>query len=189
MKSFADRAIGIIIICKQFGSTRMSDTNSTAELFRMAMRRFATTVSVISTIDSAHKQAMTATAVTSLSMSPPSLLVCIYRTSRFHIALEGQKRFCVNVLYKDQAEISQVFSRPAGPEEYARFGWMERDGFSYLAAAQAAIFCEKTQQVDFGSHTIFIGTVVDATVRDSVGPLIFQNGQYGSYLPLADSVR
>lgn len=163
----------------------MANTQEASDAFRLAMRRFASTVSVISTVKAGARHAMTATAVTSLSMTPPSLLICVYRESRFHKALQDQDLFCVNVLHKDQAEASQVFSKPATAEDYGRFGWADLDGFCYLTDAQATLFCKNTQQVPFGSHSIFIGTVLDVNIRDCVAPLIFQNGQYGVCAPLA----
>lgn len=163
----------------------MADQEQASNPFKLAMRRFAATVSVISTLKDGARQAMTATAVTSLSMAPPSLLVCVYRDSRFHKALENQDLFCVNVLHKDQTAASQVFSKAASDEDYGRFGWTDSDGFCYLIDAQATIFCRKTQQVAFGTHTIFIGTVIDVAVRDCIEPLIFQNGVYGVHRPLA----
>lgn len=161
------------------------DPEDVAGAFRSAMRRFASTVSVISTLKAGDRHAMTATAVTSLSMTPPSLLVCVYRESRFHSALQDQDLFCVNVLHKDQADASQVFSKAATAVEYRQFRWTDDNGFCFLTDAQATIFCKNTLQVPFGSHTIFIGTVVKADVRNSVAPLIFQNGQYGCLAPLA----
>lgn len=152
--------------------------------FRLAMRRFAATVSVISTVKDGVRHAMTATAVSSLSMTPPSLLVCIYRESRFHAALQDNGLFCVNVLHVDQAETSQAFAKPAAVEDFDRYGWVERDGCCHLADAQAAILCRIASRVVFGSHTVFIGTVLDAEVCDRVDPLIFRNGEYGRCEPL-----
>jgi len=165
----------------------MADLPHAANAFRLAMRRFASTVSVISTLKDNVRHAMTATAVTSLSMEPPSLLVCVYRESRFHKILQDQELFCVNVLYSDQSEASQAFSKPATAQDYDRFGWSNADGFCYLTDAQANLFCRNTRQISFGSHTIFIGTVLDVTLRESVAPLIFQNGQYGAHMPLTAS--
>lgn len=162
----------------------MFDQEQASSAFKLAMRRFAATVSVISTLKDGVRQAMTATAVTSLSMAPPSLLVCVYRDSRFHKALEDQDLFCVNVLHKDQVAASRTFSKAASAEDYGRFDWADLNGYCYLSDAQATIFCRNTQQVGFGSHSIFIGTVLDVTVRDCVAPLVFQNGEYGVHTPL-----
>jgi len=165
----------------------MSDAEGLEGAFRRAMRRFAATVSVISTRQGEQRHAMTATAVTSLSMAPPSLLACVYGTSRFHRVLEREEHFCVNVLYKDQAILSQAFSRSTSPDQDTRISWIDDGNFSYLSNAQAVVLCRKAMQVPFGTHTIFIGTVVNAIVRDDVAPLIFQDGQYGSCTPLAAS--
>jgi flavin reductase (DIM6/NTAB) family NADH-FMN oxidoreductase RutF len=165
----------------------MTEANELEGVFRRAMRRFAATVSVISTKQGGHRHAMTATAVTSLSMAPPSLLACVYGTSRFHRILEAQEHFCVNVLYKDQAVLSQAFSRSPSPDDDKRVGWIDDGDFSYLSDAQAVVLCRKAMQVPFGTHTIFIGTAINAIVRDDVAPLIFQDGQYGSCMPLSAS--
>jgi flavin reductase (DIM6/NTAB) family NADH-FMN oxidoreductase RutF len=164
----------------------MGDREQASNAFRLAMRRFAATVSVISTLKDGMRQAMTATAVTSLSMAPPSLLACVYRDSRFHKMLENQDLFCVNILHRDQADVSQTFSKAATAEDYHRFGWADADGFCYLSDSQATIFCRKSQQIAFGTHTIFIGTVLNVAVRDCVAPLVFQNGEYGFHTPLTD---
>jgi len=163
----------------------MADVSGIEDAFRRAMRRFAATVSVISVRQGDERHAMTATAVTSLSMAPPSLLACVYGTSRFHRVLEAEEQFCVNILYKDQASLSQTFSRVLSPEEQERIRWVDGEDFCYLADAQAVVQCRKAQQIPFGTHTIFIGTVVSAAVREDVAPLIFQDGQYGSCVPLA----
>jgi flavin reductase (DIM6/NTAB) family NADH-FMN oxidoreductase RutF len=163
----------------------MAELEQIETAFRRAMRRFAATVSVISTRHDGRPHAMTATAVTSLSMAPPALLACVHGASRFHGALDVEELFCVNVLYRDQAALSQAFSRSMSAEDHRQFGWTDANGFSYLADAQAVVFCRKARQVPFGSHTIFIGTVMDVIVRDDVAPLVFQDGRYGSCIPLA----
>lgn len=159
-------------------------TDDVPTRFRLAMRRFATTVSVISTIKNGGRHAMTATAVTSLSMTPPALLVCVYRLSRFHAALQDNDLFCVNVLHESQTDASQAFAGPASTDEFDRHGWIERDGFGHFTDAQATLFCRIVSRVAFGTHTVFIGEALDADVRDSVAPLIFQSGAYGRYEPL-----
>jgi len=151
--------------------------------FRRAMRRFAATVSVITTRHSGRRYAMTATAVTSLSMAPPSLLACVYGTSRFHRVLAAEESFCVNILHQDQAAISQACARSRFPDEENRFNWIDDEDFGYLSDTQAVVLCSKAREIPFGSHTIFIGTVTRAIVRDEVAPLVFQDGQYGRCFP------
>ena len=124
--------------------------------FRLAMRRFPAAVSVITSADQTRQHGMTATAVTSLSLDPPSLIVCVNRSTLLHdIILQG-RHFCVNILRKDQAELSSAFGGAVAPE--ARFGcgnWlMSAQGVSYLADAQANIFCRKVAAVPYSTFLI-----------------------------------
>src|SRR5215207_9114315 len=80
------------------------------EAYRAAMRRFATTVSVVSTSWVKLPYGMTATAITSLCTNPAALLVCVNKSSSIHRPLEWAGRFCVNVLQTDQQEVSLAFS-------------------------------------------------------------------------------
>ena len=78
--------------------------------FRAAMRRIAATVTIVTADDGERYHGMTATAVTSLSMEPPSLLVCINKKAFLHDILLRAGNFCINVLHQDQAELSAAFS-------------------------------------------------------------------------------
>jgi flavin reductase (DIM6/NTAB) family NADH-FMN oxidoreductase RutF len=148
--------------------------------FKLAMRRFPAAVSVITSADQSRRHGMTATAVTSLSLDPPSLIVCINRTTLLHDIMQVGRHFCVNVLRRDQAELSSAFSGAIAPE--ARFAvgtWhTSTEGVSYLAEAQVNIFCRKVAAVPYGTHTIFIGEAGAVNVHDPIEPLIYQDAQY-----------
>ena len=70
--------------------------------FKLAMRRFPAAVSVITAADQTRRHGMTATAVTSLSLDPPSLIVCINRSTLLHDVMLLGRHFCVNVLRDDE---------------------------------------------------------------------------------------
>jgi flavin reductase (DIM6/NTAB) family NADH-FMN oxidoreductase RutF len=148
--------------------------------FKRAMRRFPAAVSVITSADQSRRHGMTATAVTSLSLDPPSLIACINRSTPLHDIMLLGRHFCVNVLRRDQAELSTAFSGAMAPE--ARFGlgaWLTTaDGMSYLADAQVNIFCRKVAAVPYGTHTIFIGEAEAVHVHDPIEPLIYQDATY-----------
>lgn len=148
--------------------------------FRDAMRRLAATVSIITVGSGAERHGSTATAVTSLSMDPPSLLVCMNKDTRLHGFLSRADRFCVNILHVENEDMSRVFASPLPSEQrFAAGDWREADGQGvYLAGAQANLFCVKEQMVDYGSHTIFIGRVVEVINRANIAPLIYCNGAY-----------
>ena len=78
--------------------------------FRQAMRRVASTVNVITICVGGAPMGITATAMSSISVDPPSLLVCINRTSSMHGSMEDVSHFRVNVLHRDQQEMARMFA-------------------------------------------------------------------------------
>lgn len=152
-----------------------------ASLFRQAMRRFPAAVSVITTRWKGTGCGMTATAVTSLSMDPPSLLVCVNRNSAFHAHLEEVDSFCVNVLREGQHAISSNFggAMPAS-ERFSEGDWRERQGLPYLADAQAVIFCKKSAAFIHATHSIVVGEATGLILHDQVAPLIYIDGRYAT---------
>ena len=157
----------------------MAETQA-AEDFRQAMRRVASTVNVITVCVEGEPRGITATAMSSLSLDPPSLLVCINRFAALHASMEDVSHFRVNVLHREQEHLARMF---ADRRQHAlRFA----DGWEVgcadpprLVDAQASILCRRTDHHRFGTHSIFIGVVEDATVREDVDPLVYLNGSYG----------
>jgi flavin reductase (DIM6/NTAB) family NADH-FMN oxidoreductase RutF len=148
--------------------------------FRAAMRRVASTVNVITICGGdAQPMGITATAMSSLSLDPPSLLICINRAASMHASMEDVSHFCVNVLHRDQEGIARMF---ADKRQHAlRFttGWdMDCTRPPRLLDAQAALFCRRTDHHRFGTHSIFIGVVEEVKVREDVDPLVYVNGEY-----------
>jgi flavin reductase (DIM6/NTAB) family NADH-FMN oxidoreductase RutF len=148
--------------------------------FKQAMRRVASTVNVITICVGGEPMGITATAMSSLSMDPPSLLVCINRTATMHASIRDVTHFGVNVLHTDQAHLAQMFADRA--KQAARFesGWhLDCERPPRLADAQASLLCRRTDHHQFGTHSIFIGVVESVVLRDEVDPLLYLNGQYG----------
>ena len=112
--------------------------------FREAMRRVASTVTIITAADGEHHHGMTVTAVSPVSMEPPSLLVCLNNNTRLHGIMGQAPRFCVNILHADQADLSRAFSGAVPGEERFKTGAWKRGegGLGYLLDAQANVFCE-----------------------------------------------
>jgi flavin reductase (DIM6/NTAB) family NADH-FMN oxidoreductase RutF len=148
--------------------------------FRAAMRRFAATVTIITAADHERHHGMTATAVTSVSMDPPSLIICLNQRTLLHDIMFRARRFCVNVLHRDQVELSAAFSGGVPAEKRFEHGcWVRsEDGLPYLADAQANLFCRKAAALPYGTHTVFVGEVEDVGVRDVIAPLVYQDAGY-----------
>jgi flavin reductase (DIM6/NTAB) family NADH-FMN oxidoreductase RutF len=155
--------------------------------FRNAMRTLASAVSVVSTAHANQRFGMTATAVCSLSMQPPTLLVCINRSTSLHHPLLNAGRFCINILHADQDELARTFGRKGIEDRFASGNWkLDDHGVPFVADAQANVFCAVEQAHGHRTHTIVIGAVYRASVRDSVHPLLYQDGRYT--VGLADGV-
>lgn len=152
-----------------------------ADSFRKAMRRVASTVNVISICVDGQPMGITATAMSPISMDPPSLLVCINRAAAVHAQMEDVAHFGVNVLHRDQEEIARMFAdRTMHGQRFVR-GWdNDCKRPPRLLDAQAAILCRRIDHHQFGTHSIFIGVVEDAVVREDIHPLVYVDGRYGS---------
>jgi flavin reductase (DIM6/NTAB) family NADH-FMN oxidoreductase RutF len=165
--------------------TSVPDPTLLAEDFRRAMRCLATTVAIVATEVSGRRVGMTATAVTSVSADPPSLLVCVRRTASLHEVLTIGHRFTVNLLRLGQHEISRVFSAPPiGESRFATGDWASADGLPWLKDAQANFGCIVESTLGYATHTIFVGRVFRTVVTSPIEPLIYQDGNYWRSLPV-----
>jgi flavin reductase (DIM6/NTAB) family NADH-FMN oxidoreductase RutF len=160
----------------------MNDSPSDlGQTFREAMRRVASTVNVITICVDGQPMGITATAMSSLAMDPPSLLVCINRTASLYGSIKDVSHFAVNVLHRDQEHLAQMFADRSMAAMRFASGWhLDCDRPPRLADAQASLLCRRTDHHQFGTHSIFIGVVEDIVVRDDVHPLLYLNGSYGS---------
>ncbi len=152
-----------------------------AGAFRKAMRRVASTVNVISICVDGQPMGITATAMSPISMDPPSLLVCINRAAAVHAQMEDVSHFGVNVLHREQEDIARMFAdRTQHGQRFVK-GW-ENDCTRppRLLDAQAAILCRRIDHHQFGTHSIFIGVVEDVVAREDIQPLVYVDGRYGS---------
>ena len=116
--------------------------------FKQSMRFLAASVNIISTAREGKKFAMTATSVTSLSMDPPSLLICVNKNASIHDTLitDGQQ-FCVNLLSKGQEDIATTCSINEKEPERFQFDDWDTEDIPFLKSAQSNIFCKVIESV------------------------------------------
>lgn len=153
-----------------------------APAFRKAMRRLTATVCVVTAAHGDEPVGMTMTAVTSVSMEPPALLICAARRSRLHTALTPASGFCVNVLRVGHDAVAAAFGsgRTSHSERFGQGAWRTCEGVApYLEDALATLFCTVAGQIDWGSHTVFLGEVQEVRVGADGPPLIYGDGRYG----------
>ncbi len=155
--------------------------------FRAVMRKFPATVTVITGHCDGADHGMTATAVTSVSMEPPALAVCVNNRTLLHEMLLSRPDFAVNVLKLEQRPLSEAFSGQVPPEERFVSGEWQRHGSGVLILkeAHASIICRRVAAVPYGTHTLFIGRVVDTVADDQTRPLLYEDARYCVSQPAA----
>ena len=167
-------------------------TNADALPLRMrdALRRLAKAVVVITCEHDGTRFAMAATAVSELSMEPPSLLICVNRTASLYAPLSGGADFAVNILHSSHETVSAACSgKLKGEARFEQGQWARSSiGPPYLKDAQASFVCRNERQVDYGTHGIFIGEVVDVMTQGAVDPLIYVDGRYTIVVPAQTAV-
>jgi flavin reductase (DIM6/NTAB) family NADH-FMN oxidoreductase RutF len=146
---------------------------------KLALRRLASAVAVVTCRDGERRHAMTATAVNAMSMQPPSMIVCVNRSTAFHAAIRRASDFAINILHRGQVQISMGCGGKAhGEDRFVSAAWNEENGVPVLPDAQARIICAKQDRFDYGSHTIFLGRVTSVGIHGAVDPLIYVDGHY-----------
>ncbi|MCS7350111.1 MAG: flavin reductase family protein [Anaerolineae bacterium] len=149
------------------------------------MRRWASTVTVVTMRADDQIHGLTATAFTSVSMNPPLVLVCIQNDSRSEALLRKGRCFAVNFLTEDQVALSERFAGRIPAQD--RF-----EGLAYRAAvtgapilenALAYLDCTVAGAYWGGDHTIYLGLVEDAGILREGVPLLYFQGTYRRLAP------
>ncbi len=146
--------------------------------FRQAMAGVPTAVTVVTTHGSGGPLGATANAVVSLSIDPPLMLVALNRRSRTLGALQDARRFGVNVLASDQAELALRFAtKEPQPAKWEGVAWSELAGAPVIDGAVLAMSCELREELDGGDHVILVGAV-GAMEESGAEALVFHGGSY-----------
>lgn len=150
---------------------------------RRVMGHFTTGVTVITTRDQQGRPfGLTANAVTSVSLTPPLILICVDKAAETYPYFDRSKVFCVNILSEGQEAISRRFAT-TGVEKFEGIGYRKNElGCAILDGAVGHLDCRVVQSHDGGDHTIYVGEV-EAAVAEDVPPLIFFRGGYRNLAP------
>lgn len=159
------------------------------ESFREAMRHVASTVYAVTTQDDGERYGILATAVSSLSFDPPSLLVCVNRAASLHDPLARAEKFAVNVLGMGNRDVAEHFMLPLSEDRFAVGEWEMLADVPVLASAQSTLICRTAHRHEFGTHTIFIGELVEARHRANATPLTYFDRHYIDISRAPDGTR
>jgi flavin reductase (NADH)/flavin reductase len=155
------------------------------DTFRSGMRRLAGHVCIITTTSSDGGRAgLTATAVSSVSAEPPTLLICVNRQNSSHAVIRAAGLFAVNVLALEDQELANRFaSRIVGEARFSEGVWTTLEtGAPVLESALVCFDCRIAQAVEVGTHGVLFGAIEAIRVRQTeTKPLLYVHGSYGGF--------
>ena len=143
---------------------------------RDVMGRFATGVAVVTTKVGGKVHGMTVNSLTSVSLDPPLLLVCLHRDSRTAAAVTERGAFVVNLLSRRQEAISDRFAR-TGTDHFEGLDVELIDDLPVIGKGLGHLVCEVDTTLPGGDHVIVVGRVVRCVPREDA-PLVFYRGRY-----------
>jgi flavin reductase ActVB len=145
-------------------------------MFREAMSRFATGVTIVTSVDQTGRpRGFTASAFCSLSADPALILVCLDRGARCYETFMRAPVFSVSILADRHQDIALRFSSRTQDDKF-RAGEFTVDSFGgvRMNGALAALTCETYRRVPMGDHTIIVGRVLGAEVSHGQPSIYFQ---------------
>ena len=145
------------------------------------MRRVPTGVTVVTTLKEGEPRGITVNAFSSVSLEPPSLLICVNREARSYLFISSSRIFCVNVLAGDQRPLAEHFSGKVRDRQFAEVEYaIDATGAPVLSGAIAHFDCELAHEYQFASHSILIGYVISCGARPGE-PLGYFNGGFHDF--------
>ncbi|MGR8941671.1 MAG: flavin reductase family protein [Gammaproteobacteria bacterium] len=152
----------------------------TDDEFKKALQQWASGVAVVAThSEKLGNQGMTVTAFSSVSMTPPQVLVCINESADTGEGIKESERFSVNVLSEQQQDVSNHFAGGLSQQErFEQYDWTRGiQGVPLLNNSILSLDCQVVEKVHAGTHWIIIGEVQNAICR-SGEPLLYFRSRY-----------
>ncbi|MCJ2028636.1 flavin reductase family protein [Methylobacterium sp. J-043] len=149
-------------------------------LLKQAMRRLVGGVVVITAGSGEDRVGLTATSAVSLCVDPPTMLVCVNRSSSSWPVIARRRHFCVSILGAGQQGIAERFAGIGGLRGAARYlgaDWtIMESGASGLTEAQAIVDCTLAEVIERHSHAILLGAVREVRLNRAERPALAYGG-------------
>ncbi len=155
------------------------------QIFRQVIGNFASGVTVITTREQDTNYGLTASAVTSLTLEPPMLLVCINKNTGTQAVISRTRKFGVNILDQDQAHLAYQFAKSQTDKFQGVDFSYGTSGVPLLTGALARIECRVAADVEAGTHRVFLAEV-DSADTGSGAPLTYFRGTFGRFEMVQD---
>lgn len=146
--------------------------------FRDALGAYATGVTVVTVPSQDGPIGITANSFASVSLDPPLVLWSPAKSSKRFNYFSGAPHFAIHVLDAHQADVCNGFTKDKSA--FDGLDWVTGDhGVPHIRGCLARFECTLDAEHDAGDHTIILGRVTGASVRDGL-PLMFQAGRFVS---------
>lgn len=155
------------------------------EMFRQAMAALPTGVSVLTTKHRGTVRGMTVGSLTSVSLTPPLILVCLRNESPTLETLRRAGRFGLSILADDQMPVATMFANPY--RDVGTVGFSYLDGIPVVPAATGWLACRQRHLFTAGDHVIVVGYVTHAESRDGE-PLVRHRSRYRHLNPEEENI-
>ena len=154
----------------------MVENQDSSQEFKIAMRKYAYSVSIVSnTSNEGINHAITISSFTSISIDPPSVLMCINKSSGIHKTLIIDSPFCINLLNEKQKEIAELCANPNKSDERFNNNKWTKSNPPKLLEALVHLTCLVDRIIDYETHIIVIGIVNESNASNHHNTLIYKN--------------
>lgn len=148
-----------------------------ADVMKEVNRRFITGVTLVTAMDDGVPRGLAVNAFANISLDPPTVMVCVQRTSSTHDCLFRASHLAINIASVDQLDTLGKLSSKA-PDKFAGVDWEPGPhGSPLLAGSSARMEVEIRERLQASTHTVFICRVVTADVTDAA-PVIYSAGRF-----------
>lgn len=159
-----------------------------AQQYKQILAQWASGVTVVTTLNEGKWKGTTASSFSSVSLTPPLILICIDRKLLTHQLLEKSGVFAINILNEEQIELGKLFAGMY-PDVEDRFVGLDcftaETGCPIMPSAIAWLDCRIRNMYDGGDHTIFVGEVLAGGTQNTSQPLLYHNRRWGQFKPLS----
>ncbi|HZG70392.1 MAG TPA: flavin reductase family protein [Chondromyces sp.] len=156
-------------------------------LFRNAMGKFATGVTIITTQLDGNAHGMTANAFMSVSLDPKLVVISIGNKAKMLERIKQSKKYAVSFLAESQKEVSMQFAGQIKEEREFEFDYFNE--MPVVKDALGNLTCNVVAEYEAGDHTLFIGEVTDLRLlEEDVEPLLFFQGKYRELTGLEETI-
>ncbi|MGW8816235.1 flavin reductase family protein [Gordonia terrae] len=151
--------------------------------FKNVMASVCTPVAVVTATSDDLPYGTTVSAFTSLSMTPPMVLVALDKGSELLAVVQKTGAFGLNVLGSDQSDLAMTFARKGGSSKFEGVGWENENGVPRLPGAGGFVVCSVEQVVEGGDHLVVLGGVQTAHLLNTP-PLTYHSRSFGTHVAM-----